>query len=102
MVTVEEVKVHLKIDHADDDGYITGLIAASKAVAQNYMGRKLTDFDISEDLDEFDNDDRACIKHALLILIGEFYDQDRSGYVVTNMKETKAFERLLNPYIKIC
>lgn len=38
------------------------------------------------------------IKHAILLKIGELYDVDRSNYTSNTMKETRAFESLLNPY----
>lgn len=41
------------------------------------------------------------ILRAISIKTAELFDADRSGYVNGAMKETKAFERLLSPYINL-
>lgn len=41
------------------------------------------------------------IKHAIKLKIGEYFDIDKNGYVPNNMQKSKAFERLLSPYILI-
>lgn len=46
----------------------------------------------------YNNEDNFDIKHAILLKIGELFDVDRNNYVTSNMKETRAFEYLLNPY----
>lgn len=35
-VTLTEAKSHLRVDHSDDDTYITGLITAARNIAENY------------------------------------------------------------------
>ena len=41
------------------------------------------------------------IKHAIKLKIAEYFDIDKNGYVPNNMQKTRAFERLLSPYILI-
>jgi hypothetical protein len=41
---------------------------------------------------------QPAIKQAILIKIGELYDIDRNGYVMNNIKYSRSFENLLNPY----
>lgn len=41
----------------------------------------------------------ADIQRAILIKMGEFLDADKNGWISGSLKETKAFERLLNPYV---
>lgn len=41
------------------------------------------------------------IKQAIILKIGELYDVDRNGYVISNIKKTNAFELLLNRYIRM-
>lgn len=41
------------------------------------------------------------IKHAVKLKMGEYFDIDKNGYVPNNIQKSKAFERLLSPYILI-
>lgn len=103
-VSLAEVKAHLRIDHTDDDDYLAALIDTCKAEVQNYTGRKMSEFATpydSETGDGFDDLDRQSVKHAIFIKCGEYYDQDRANYILGAMKSSNAFNRLLNPYIKI-
>lgn len=103
MVELADVKAHLRIDHEGDDAYITGLISTVTGEVQNFTGRKIAEFEEVYDPETgegYDDYDRAAINHAMLIKIGEYYDQDRNNYVFVSMKPSLAFERLLNPYIK--
>ncbi len=40
-VTLDEAKAHMRIDIADDDAIVTGLIAAARETIENLTGRKL-------------------------------------------------------------
>lgn len=41
------------------------------------------------------------LKRAIIMLTSQYFDIDKSGYVSTNISETKAIDRLLTPYINI-
>ena len=41
------------------------------------------------------------VKHAVKLKIGEYFDVDKNGYIPNNMQRSKAFERLLSPYMLI-
>ena len=36
IVTVDEVKTHLRIQHDEEDAYLTGLIVQAQAAAEDY------------------------------------------------------------------
>ena len=41
IVTLDECKDHLRLDHTDDDAYVTALISAATTAAQERLGRTL-------------------------------------------------------------
>lgn len=41
-VTLDEAKLHLKVDHADDDAYITDLIIAAREFCEEHTARSFT------------------------------------------------------------
>lgn len=41
IVSLEEAKIHLRLDHACEDNYLLGLIEASTAYVENYLGVSL-------------------------------------------------------------
>lgn len=72
-----------------------------------YLNYKQIEFDNYIDVDEliinyisgYDSTTiEPAIKQAILIKIGELYDIDRNGYVTNNIKYSRSFENLLNPY----
>ena len=85
-VTVEEVKAHLRIQHDEEDAYLTGLIAQAQAAAENYCRV------------EFSEDAPQPVRLAMLLFVGFYYENrdvpDHQTY--TTMRE--AFENLLYPY----
>ena len=41
------------------------------------------------------------IKHAIKLKIGEYFDVEKNGYIPNTLIKSRAFERLLSPYILI-
>lgn len=70
-ITVDKVKKHLNIDadFIDDDNYITSLIEVAENVVERHIGYKLSDKVEAND---------GCLpkgmEHAMLLLIGHFYN----------------------------
>ena len=85
-VTVEEVKAHLRIQHDEEDAYLTGLIAQAQAAAEDYCRV------------EFSEDAPQPVRLAMLLFVGFYYENrdvpDHQAYAT--MRE--AFENLLYPY----
>lgn len=80
MLTLDDVKEYLRIDHDAEDGYISVLLLLSKEVCENYLRG-----DLPEEPPE-------SITQAQLLVISHFYE-NRSGGPIPN-----AVYRLLDAY----
>lgn len=52
-ITTAEAKLHLRVDHADDDALIGALITAAREFAEHYTGRALAPQTLEAALDAF-------------------------------------------------
>ena len=86
IVTVDEVKTHLRIQHSEEDDYLSGLIAQAQAAAENYCRA------------QFPEEAPEPVRLAVLLFVGYYYENrdspDRTAYGTMRM----AFENLLYPY----
>ena len=86
VVTVEEAKAHLRIQHDDEDDYITSLIEQSQATAEDYC--RVT----------FDEKAPQAVRLAVLLMVSHYYENrdnpDKHIYLTMRM----AFENLLYPH----
>ena len=82
MLTLDEVKEFLRIDHNEEDGYISVLLLLAKELCENYMRK-----DIIEPMPE-------SVRQAQLLVISHFYE-NRSGSSVPD-----TVYRLLDAYRK--
>lgn len=86
IVTVDEVKVHLHIQHDEEDGYIDSLIAQAQAAAEDYCRM------------QFSEPAPEPVRLAVLLMVSYFYENrdnpDRQVYMTMRM----AFQNLLYPY----
>ena len=59
---LDEVKKHLRLESSftDDDAYVTSLIMAARAYAEQYTQRKFVDQTIKTTFDEFE--DELCLQ----------------------------------------
>lgn len=88
MLTLAETKLHLRVDHDDEDTLLTGLIATATAACADYLNILPS---------ELATDVPAPVKSAALLLVGSLYEQRESqGDRPYNKNPT--FEALLNPY----
>ena len=88
MLTLAETKLHLRVDHNDEDALITALMATATAACADYLNMEAADLVVAVP---------APIKSAALLLIGTLYEQRESvGERPYNRNPT--FEALLNPY----
>ncbi|MCK9479893.1 MAG: head-tail connector protein [Firmicutes bacterium] len=72
MITLFEAKEFLRIDHTEEDGYISILLLLSKEMCENYLRHSLPEI-----LPE-------SIKQAMLIVIAHFYEK-RDGEPVPDV-----------------
>ena len=88
MLTLAETKLHLRVDHSDEDALITALMDTATAACADYLNMAAADLVVAEP---------APVKSAALLLIGTLYEQRESvGERPYNKNPT--FEALLNPY----
>ena len=98
IVTLDEVKTHLRIQHDEEDEYLEGLIVQAQAAAENFC-RVTWPETIT---DEAGNETEAAVPEpvrlAVLLFVG-FYYENRDIPDMTTFKAMRmAFENLLYPY----
>lgn len=84
-VTLEEAKLHMRVDHDEEDGYIMGLVAAAETHVANFLGDGLPD------------PMPAPIKAAVLLLVGDLY-ANREFQGETTLTTGSTYSMLLAPY----
>jgi len=82
MLTLEYVKEFMRIDHDEEDGYLSVLLLLAKELCENYMRSPLPEAEVES------------IKQAQLLVISHFFE-NRNGADVP-----AAVYRLLDPYRK--
>ena len=86
LLSVEEVKTHLRIQHDEEDELISALIAQAQAVAEDYCRV------------QFSGTVPEPVRLAAMLMVGHYYENrdnpDRQVYVTMRI----AFENLLYPY----
>ena len=86
ILTIEEVKAHLRIQHDEEDELIEGFIAQAEAVAEDYCRV------------QFPDPAPEPVRLAVLLMVSHYYENrdnpDRQVYMAMRI----AFENLLYPY----
>ena len=86
ILTIEEVKAHLRIQHDEEDELIEGFIAQAQAVAEDYCRL------------QFEDTAPEPVRLAVLLMVSHYYENrdnpDRQVYMTMRI----AFENLLYPY----
>ena len=86
ILTTEEVKAHLRIQHDEEDDLIDGFIAQAEAVAEDYCRV------------QFPEPAPEPVRLAVLLMVSHYYENrdnpDRQVYMTMRI----AFENLLYPY----
>lgn len=93
-VQLADAKVHLNVDHADDDTYIAGLIDAAEDHVSQYLNRDLP----WTDAEGAEVPVPASVIAAIKLLIGTLYEVRETTIVGTTVNEVPAFAQLLAPY----
>lgn len=85
MVTLEELKAHLRIEHDHEDTLILTYQDAAEQAVRDYTGA------------DFDDPAPGPIRAAVLLMVGELYaNRERSGERPFYQNDT--YRALLNPY----
>ena len=87
MLTLPEVKLHCRIDHAEEDSLLQSMIDAAVASVGDYINAT----------EPLDATAPAPVKAACLLLVGDLYS-NREALVERPLSKNPTFERLLNPY----
>ena len=88
LLTLDEAKLHCRIDHDDEDSLLGALIATATTAVADYMNM---------DADDIDDTAPAPVKSAALLLVGALYEQ-RESQGDRPYNKNPAFEMLLAPY----
>ena len=87
LITLEEAKTHLRIEHDEEDEYLTGLIRQAQAAAEDYCRVSFPDEDPPEP-----------VRLALLLFVGFYYENRGIPDMTTYKAMRMAFDALLYPY----
>lgn len=86
MITLEQAKQHLRIDHDDEDAAITAMIDAATGAALDYLNQ-----------DSMPDPVPAPVTGAILLQVADLYEnRERQGD--RQLYANATYERLLNPY----
>lgn len=86
IVTVDEVKTHLRIQHDEEDGYLEGLIKQAQATAEDYCRV------------QFSEPAPEPVRLAILLFVSHYYENRDNPDRVMYSTMRVAFENLLYPY----
>lgn len=86
-VSLTEAKLHLRVDHDDEDDLIEMLITAARQQAENYTGRAIINQTWELTLDQFPDDDMALPPAPLSSITSIIY-KDLNGVNTTASAST--------------
>ena len=86
IVTVNEAKVHLRIEHNEEDAYIADLIEQAQTAAEDYCRVS------------FNDESPQPVKLAVLLMVGFYYENRDIPDMTTYKGMRMAFESLLYPH----
>ena len=88
MLTLTETKLHLRVDHDDEDVLIEALMATATAACADFLNMPAADLVVAVP---------APVKSAALLLVGTLYEQ-RESQGERPYNKNPPFEALLAPY----
>lgn len=92
MLTVEDLKKHLNIDHDEDDAYIQELISVAEDAVETYINRPISDYADTEG-----KITKPAIRHACRLLVGTWYANRESVVFSTPSELPDGVVALLMP-----
>lgn len=87
ILTVDEVKAHLRIEHDEEDEYLESLIRQAQQTAEDYIRESLPDGTAPE-----------AVKLACLLMIGYVYENRDVPDTASYNAMRRAFNNLLYPH----
>ena len=88
MLTLQETKLHLRVDHSEEDALIEALMDTATAACADYLNMEAADLVVAVP---------APVKSAALLLVGALYE-NRESMGERPYNKNPAFEMLLAPY----
>ena len=88
MLTLQETKLHLRVDHNDEDALIGALMTTATAACADFLNMPAADLVVAVP---------APVKSAALLLVGNLYE-NRDSMGDRPYSKNPTFEALLNPY----
>lgn len=88
MLTLAETKLHLRVDHNDEDALIAALMATATAACADYLNMEAADLVVAVP---------APVKSAALLLVAGLYE-NREDVSDRQLYRNDTYYRLLNPY----
>ena len=88
MLTLAETKLHLRVDHSDEDALVQALMDTATAACADYLNMAAADLVVAVP---------APVKSAALLLVGDLYSS-REAVGERQFYKNPTFENLLNPY----
>ena len=95
IISLAEAKTHLRIEHDEEDEYLTGLILQAQAAAEDYCRISFEPY-LNGDGEEADAPEP--VRLALLLFVGFYYENRDIPDMTTYKAMRMAFDSLLYPY----
>ena len=88
MLTLPETKLHLRVDHNDEDALIEALMTTATAACADYLNMEAADLVVAVP---------APVKSAALLMVAGLYE-NREDVSDRQLYRNDTYYRLLNPY----
>ena len=88
MLTLPETKLHLRVDHTDEDALIEALMTTATAACADYLNMDAADLVVAVP---------APVKSAALLMVAGLYE-NREDVSDRQLYRNDTYYRLLNPY----
>ena len=88
MLTLPETKLHLRVDHSEEDALIQSLMTTATAACADYLNMDAADLVVAVP---------APVKSAALLMVAGLYE-NREDVSDRQLYRNDTYYRLLNPY----